>query len=303
MNTSTAGVRTWAEMIKLSHSVFALPFALMAAFMAGRNIDDLHRPYWGQLGLIVLCMVAARSVAMTFNRIADARIDARNPRTKNRPLPTGKLSLGEAWVFLVVCAAGFVLGCLSFDLLYKNPWPLRLCGPVLIYLCGYSYTKRFTGLSHFYLGSAIALSPVATWIAIHPPSLGLSAVMLMASVTLWIAGFDLIYACQDIDIDRAEGLHSLPARFGAGGALWIARVCHILTVVLLAALAVVAGMGWLYLAGVIIVAVLLAVENSLVKPNDLSRVNLAFFTINGVVSLVLGGLAIADLLLGLPAVV
>ena len=290
-------------MVKLPHSVFALPFALMAAFMAGRNLDDLRRPHAGQLGLIVLCMVAARSVAMTFNRIADARIDARNPRTSVRPLPTGKLTVTEAWVFLVVCVVTFVIGCLLFDVYYGNPWPIRLCGPVLIYLCGYSYTKRFTRLSHFFLGSAIAFSPVAAWIAIHPQSLGWPAVVLMAGVTLWIAGFDIIYACQDIECDRAEGLHSLPSRLGAGPALWIARGCHLLTVVSLVALAAVAGLGWLYLFGVATVAVLLVVEDRMVRPHDLSRVNLAFFTINGVVSLVLGGLAIADILLGLPRVV
>ncbi len=303
MTASTTGIRTWAEMIKFSHSIFALPFALMAAFLAGRNIDGQHRPYAGQLGLIILCMVAARSVAMTFNRIADARIDARNPRTANRPLPADRLTIGAAWVFLAVWAIVFVLSCAAFAVWFENPWPIRLCGPVLLYLCGYSYTKRFTRLSHFYLGSAIAFSPVAAWIAIHPQSLGLAAVALMAGVTLWIAGFDIIYACQDIEVDRAEGLHSLPSRLGPGPALWIARGCHALTVVLLAALAALASLGWLYLLGVGLVAVMLVVENSLVKADDFSRVNLAFFTINGVVSLVLGGLAIADILLRLPAVI
>ncbi len=303
MTASTASIRTWAEMIKFSHSIFALPFALMAAFLAGRNIAGQHRPHAGQLGLIILCMVAARSVAMTFNRIADARIDAGNPRTVDRPLPTHKLTIGAAWAFLAVWAMVFVVSCAAFAVWFENYWPLRLCGPVLLYLCGYSYTKRFTRLSHFYLGSAIAFSPVAAWIAIHPQSLGLAAVALMAGVTLWIAGFDIIYACQDVEVDRAEGLHSLPSRLGPGPALWIARGCHVLTVVLLAALAALASLGWLYLLGVGLVVVLLVVENSLVRADDLSRVNLAFFTINGVVSLVLGGLAIADIVLRLPAVI
>jgi 4-hydroxybenzoate polyprenyltransferase len=288
-------------MIKLPHSVFALPFALMATFLAGRNVPHLHRPYGGQLGLIVLCMVAARSVAMTFNRIADARLDARNPRTRNRPLPAGQLTRAAAWAFFTFGGAAFIGGCLLFDVFYANPWPVRLCGPVLLYLCGYAYTKRFTHLSHFCLGSAIAFSPVAAWLAIHPSSVGGPAVVLMAAVTLWIAGFDIIYACQDVAVDRAEGLYSLPARLGIGPALWVARACHFVTVVLLAWLAKLAGLGWLYGLGVVIVAVLLAVENSLVRADDLSRVNLAFFTVNGVVSLVLGGLAIADILLALPA--
>ncbi|MFH0983443.1 MAG: UbiA-like polyprenyltransferase [Planctomycetota bacterium] len=301
VTASTASVRTWAEMIKLSHSVFALPFALMATFLAGRNLPDSHRPHAGQLGLILLCMIAARSVAMTFNRIADAGIDARNPRTRDRPLVVGRLSIAAAWTFLLICAAAFVLGCLLFDRCFGNPWPVRLCGPVLLYLCGYSYTKRFTRFSHFYLGSAIAFSPVAAWIAIDPPSLGGTAIVLMAAVTLWIAGFDIIYACQDLEVDRAERLHSLPARLGAGPALWMARGCHALTVLLLGAVAALADLGWLYLAGVAGVAVLLVVENRLVRTHDLSRVNLAFFTLNGVVSLLLGGLAIADILLRLPA--
>ncbi len=296
-------IRTWAEMIKLSHSVFALPFALLATFLAGREIEGLHRPHWGQLGLIVLCMVSARGVAMTFNRIADLRIDARNPRTRGRPLPAGRLSVGAAWAFLVSCAAAFALGCLLFEVCFENPWPIRLCSPVLIFLCGYSYAKRFTRFSHFYLGMAIAFSPVAAWIAIHPQSLGWLAVVLMAGVTLWIAGFDIIYACQDVECDRAQGLYSLPSRLGIAPALWIARGCHVLTVVLLGVLGVLAGLGWVYLMGVAIVAVLLTVENSLVKPHDLSRVNLAFFTVNGLVSLVLGALAITDILLGLPAAI
>jgi 4-hydroxybenzoate polyprenyltransferase len=173
---------------------------------------------------------------------------------------------------------------------------------VLAYLCAYSYTKRFTRWSHLVLGSAIALSPVAAWVAIHPASLGLPAVLLMGAVTFWIAGFDVIYACQDLDVDRREGLHSLPARLGPGPALLIARIFHLLTVALLIALAAVAGLGWFYLAGVVIAAVLLAVENSLVKPDDFSRVNVAFFTINGVVSVVLCILTLTDILTDQPAV-
>ncbi len=292
----TAAVRTWGEMIKFSHSVFALPFALMAAFLAGRGLEA-GRPGWSHLLLVVVCMVAARSVAMTFNRIADAAIDARNPRTAGRPIPAGTISVAAAWGFLVIAAAVFVAGCGGFWFAHGNPWPAYLAVPVLLYLCGYSYTKRFTRWSHLYLGSAIAFSPVAAWIAVHPDTLGWPAAVLMAAVTCWIGGFDIIYACQDIETDRHEGLHSLPARWGAARALWAARVAHAAAAVLLALVGVIAELGMIYAAGVAIVAILLVVENALVRADDLSKVNLAFFTINGVVSLVLGGLAILDVVL------
>ncbi len=290
---------TWGRMIRFSHSVFALPFALMAAFLAGRHIDGRGRPSAGQLLLIVVCMVAARSVAMTFNRIVDARIDARNPRTASRELPTGRISRAAAWAFLAAAAAVFVIACILFLPWFGNPWPMYLCGPVLVCLCGYSFTKRFTQWSHFALGSAIAMAPPAAWLAIHPTSLGAEALVLFGVVALWIGGFDIIYACQDIEVDRTQGLFSLPARLGPGAAFWIARAAHAGVVVLLVLLGWLAGRGWLYLAGVAATALLLIIENALVHPGDYSRVNLAFFTINGIVSVLLGGLAIADVLLGL----
>jgi 4-hydroxybenzoate polyprenyltransferase len=298
INPLTHSLRVWADMVKIAHSVFAMPFALMAAFLAGRNIEGRHWPYWGQLGLIVICMVSARSVAMTFNRIIDAAIDARNPRTANRPLPAGRLSRAAAWGMLILSAATFGVGCLGFHVFYNNTWPVLLSGPVLIYLCGYSFTKRFTRWSHFYLGSAIAMSPVAAWLAIHPESLGLPALILMGVVTCWIGGFDIIYACQDIEVDQQEGLHSLPSRFGPGPALWIARGAHALVVVGLIGLGFVADLGLVYGVGVGLVAVLLLVENSLVRPGHYEKVNLAFFTINGVVSLVLAIAAITDIVVG-----
>ncbi len=290
---------TWGRMIRFSHSVFALPFALMAAFLAGRHIDGRGRPFAGQLLLIVVCMVAARSVAMTFNRIVDARIDARNPRTADRELPTGRISRAAAWAFLAAAAAVFVIACILFLPWFGNPWPMYLGGPVLVCLCGYSFTKRFTQWSHFALGSAIALAPPAAWLAIHPTSFGAEALVLFGVVALWIGGFDIIYACQDIKVDRTQGLFSLPARLGPGAALWIARAAHAGVVVLLVLLGWLAGLGWLYLAGVAATALLLIIENALVHPGDYSRVNLAFFTINGIVSVLLGGLAIADVLLSL----
>ena len=282
-------------MIKFSHSIFALPFALMATFLAARSTSTGH-PTAGQLGLIVACMVTARSVAMTFNRVVDSAVDAGNPRTANRAIPAGAISRVQAVVLLMVAAGGFVACCSGFWWMAGNVIPIALSVPVLVYLCFYSYTKRFTRWSHFVLGSAIAFSPVAAWLAIDPGSAGWPAVVLMAAVTLWIAGFDIIYACQDVDFDRAVGLHSLPVRIGVGPALWIARAAHVGTVALLALLMPMAELGWLYGVGVAAVAVLLAVENALVRADDLSRVNVAFFTVNGVVSVVLGSLTIADCL-------
>lgn len=294
-------VRRWGEMVKFSHSVFALPFALMAVFMAARSAwqaGDAVRPYPGlaQLALILLCMVSARSAAMTFNRIVDATIDARNPRTAGRPIPAGTITRPQAIAFLIVASSLFFAGCTGFYGLYGNPWPAILAAPVLGYLFLYSYSKRFTRWSHFVLGSAIAVSPVAAWVAIHPASLGWPAFLLMGTVTLWIGGFDVIYACQDIEVDRKEGLFSLPSRLGPACALWIARLAHVLTVALLMLLVPTAGLGKLYLFGVIVVAALLLVENALVRADDFSRVNLVFFTVNGAISLLLGMLTIADCL-------
>ncbi|MBN1343079.1 MAG: UbiA family prenyltransferase [Phycisphaerae bacterium] len=287
-------------MIKFSHSVFALPFALIATFLAGRHLPGgLPRP--GQVVLIVGCMVLARSLAMTFNRIVDYEIDAKNPRTKDRPLQTGRLSRRMALFFSGCCIGGFMACCTGFYWIYANPWPAVFGMPLLAYLCGYSYSKRFTKWSHFYLGSAIALSPVAAWVAIHPASVGAPAIVLMAAVTLWIGGFDIIYACQDIDVDRTEGLYSLPSRLGPAPALWIARGAHAAAVALLTWLAWLAGLGAVYLAGVAGVALLLLFENLLVRADDFSRVNLAFFTVNGVVSVGLGLMAVVDILLSLSS--
>jgi len=295
-------LKRWGEMVKFSHSIFALPFALMATFLAARaafRAGDASQawPEPIQLGLIVVCMVAARSAAMTFNRIADAAIDALNPRTAVRAIPAGLITRRQALVFLAVASTVFVLGCGGFYWYAGNSWPLLLSLPVLGFLCFYSYCKRFTRWSHFVLGSAIAVSPVAAWLAIHPASVGLPALVLMAAVTLWIGGFDIIYSCQDIEVDRRDGLFSLPSRVGPAMALWIARVAHLLTVVLLASLIPIAGLGWVYAAGVLLVAGLLTFEHALVRADDFSRVNLAFFTVNGAVSLLLGVLTIIDCLL------
>ena len=290
-------IRTWGEMVRFSHSVFALPFALAATFLAGRQTER-GVPTVGQLGLIVLCMVMARSFAMTFNRIADVAIDARNPRTEKRPLQTGRITPGQAWLFIVGSATIFLAGCAGFYRISGNPWPGYLAGPTLLVLAGYSYAKRVTLLTHWALSAAIGFAPVAAWIAIHPASLGWPAAILMGVVCFWMAGFDIIYACQDVEVDRRDGLFSVPARVGVARALLISRACHVLTVGLLVALGLVADLGWIYWVGLAVTAMLLAVEQAVVSPQNLSRVNLAFFTINGCVSLLLGAATIADVLVG-----
>ncbi len=285
-------VRTWGEMIKFSHSVFALPFALLATFLAARP----DRPAVRDLLLILACMVTARSAAMTFNRIVDLRYDAANPRTCRRPLVTGRISLRAAWVFVLLSSGGFILACAGFWWLSRNPWPLALSLPTLAFLCFYSYTKRFTEFSHLLLGLAIAFSPVAAWIAISPQTLGLQAWLLMLAVATWIAGFDIIYACQDADFDRRAGLHSLPARLGIARALWVTRLLHFVTVLALLGVGRLASLGTLYFAGVGCVALLLVIENALVRDGDLRYVNLAFFTVNGCVGLLLGIMGIVDVM-------
>ncbi len=289
-------IRTWGEMIRFSHSVFALPFALIATFLAGRHLPG-GLPSLGQVLLVLLCMVAARSFAMTFNRIADRHIDARNPRTSSRPLQTGRISLAQAWFFTIAAAAAFIAACGGFLIRYGNYWPLVLALPTLLWLAGYSYTKRFTALAHFVLGAGIAFAPTAAWIAIDPPSAGWPAIFLTGAVLFWITGFDIIYACQDVEVDRRDGLFSIPAKLGVAAALHLSRACHVLTIGLLIALGSVAGLGWIYWCGLGVTAVLLAAEQAVVKPDDLSRVNLAFFTLNGCVSLLLAAAAISDSLL------
>jgi 4-hydroxybenzoate polyprenyltransferase len=284
---------TWGEMIKFSHSVFALPFALLATFLAARP----QRPTVWQLLLILVCMVAARSAAMTFNRIADFRLDAANPRTAGRALPRGTITLAAAWAFFVGACILFVLACGGFQLLDGNPWPLRLCLPVLALICLYSYTKRFTRWSHLVLGAAIGCAPVAAWIAVSPATLGLPAGLLLITVMFWIGGFDLIYACQDVDFDRTHGVYSVPAKMGIPAALWLARIFHTLTVLALVGVGLTARLGILYYVGVACVIALLVTEHALVSPRDLSRVNVAFFTVNGIVGLVLGILGVLDVLL------
>jgi 4-hydroxybenzoate polyprenyltransferase len=286
------------EMIRFSHTLFALPFALLAAIMAWQITPFRWRDLFG----ILLCMVTARSFAMAANRLADRRIDAVNPRTAGRHLPAGVLSVASVYVFAVACGLAFVFSTLLF---LPNLQPMYLAGWVLLFVGGYSSAKRFTSLAHVWLGAALGLSPIAAWIAIRgeyviaSPADLLPAIVLGAAVLTWVAGFDMIYACQDYDVDRTAKLHSVPVKFGIAGALRLAAGCHLLTIILLACLPLVyPAFGWIYWAGVAAVAVLLAYEHLLVRPDDLSRVNAAFFNVNAVISLGLFAVGTIDLLIG-----
>ena len=245
---------------------------------------------------IVLCMATARSAAMAFNRLADRRIDAVNPRTAGRHLPAGRLSVAAVAAFTCASAAGFVASTLLF--LPRNPWPLILSVPVLAWLLGYSYAKRFTSLAHFWLGGALMMAPVAAWIAIRG-NLAWPPVLLGVAVLFWVAGFDVIYACQDAEFDRSTGLRSIPARLGVRHALRLAALCHAAMVGALVLLGLVDSppLGAIYFTGVAVVAILLTYEHAVVRPDDLTRVNLAFFQVNVAISVGLLAVGVADLLL------
>ncbi|WP_428305931.1 UbiA-like polyprenyltransferase [Lacipirellula sp.] len=341
-------IRHFLSLIRFSHTLFALPFALLAALMAWRmqaienpapafdpyNLKTysigagstqtfIHDPYlnilgfqiipfdwpgsskfqirWQELVGILLCMVFARSAAMAFNRLVDRKLDALNPRTAGRHIPAGLLSAGQVTFFAIACSAGFVASTLLF---LPNRLPLYLAVPVLAFLCGYSYAKRFTSLAHFWLGVALAMSPIAAWIAIrgetvarHPADL-LPAIVLGAAVAAWVAGFDIIYACQDFAYDREAKLHSIPVRLGVAGALRLAAGCHFVTIALLALLPLIyPPFGGLWWAGVASVAALLVYEHALVRPDDLARVNTAFFNVNAIISLGLLVVGTVDLVL------
>ncbi len=278
MNRFLKKVRLTLDLVRFEHSVFALPFAMTAALLAIREDGFATAALGWKILWIVVAMVGARSAAMAFNRILDADVDARNPRTRARHLPAGLLSRGFAWGVTAVASAVFFLAARAL-----NDWCFRLAPLALGFVFFYSYTKRFTTLSHLVLGLALGISPAAAWIAIRA-SLDPRILWLTAAVTLWTAGFDVIYSCPDHDFDRQEGLFSLPRRFGIAGALRISRLFHAGMVFSLAALVYSFRLGALSVAGVVAVAVLLIYEQSLVKPNDLSRVNAAFFTMNGCVS-------------------
>ena len=326
-------IRHFLSLIRFSHTIFALPFALLAALMAWRmqridqGVVSVRRPvsfsggltiplpggtpfYWPEPQLamrwqevvgILLCMVFARSAAMAFNRLADRRLDAANPRTAGRHLPAGALSRPQVSAFATACGLAFVASTLLF---LPNRLPLYLSAPVLLFLLGYSYAKRFTALVHFWLGTALAMSPVAAWIAIRGeavlerPSDLFPPLVLGGAVLFWVAGFDIIYACQDFAYDRQARLHSVPVRLGVAGALRLAAACHFATIVLLTCLPLAyPPLGGSWWSGVAAVAGLLIYEHALVQPDDLARVNTAFFHVNAIISLGLLLVGAVDLLI------
>src|SRR3984885_2710571 len=274
------------EMIKWEHSVFALPFALTGAMLAAGGWPTLR-----VLGWIIVCMVAARSAAMAFNRLADAKLDAANPRTAMRALPAGTLSSGVFGGFVVLSGAVFVLGAAML-----NRLTLELAPAALVVVLAYSYMKRVTRWSHVVLGLALGIAPSAAWIAVRG-SLDWRIVVLTGAVLLWVGGFDVLYACQDVEHDRKVGLNSVPQALGVVPAFWIARAMHVGMLLMLCWLVVLFGMGKVAMLGVVVVATLLLYEHSIISPKDLRRMNAAFFTLNGVISVVFFGFVAADVLL------
>lgn len=284
--------------IKLAHSVFALPFALLGAVLA-RDPSEGALTTAGKVALVVLCMVLARTWAMMVNRLADARFDGANPRTARRAIPSGRLARRDAVVFTAGVAALFVAAASLFLVGYGNPWPVILSVPVLLWLAVYSFTKRFTALCHVFLGGALAVSPLAAAIAMNAASLGATPSLwwLAGMVVLWVGGFDIIYALQDLEFDQETGLHSVPAALGPTGAIWLSRVMHLGAAACLGLAA--AGdrrFGPVFYAGVLAVYVLLVVEHVVLARRGKAGLEMAFFTINGVVSCVLGASGIVDVL-------
>jgi 4-hydroxybenzoate polyprenyltransferase len=273
MSSALVMPRRFASLVKIEHTIFALPFAYIGALLAVGDVPSGHDLLW-----ITLAMVGARSLAMGINRVVDAEIDARNPRTSGRELPSGGLSKAQVSAFCAVAFTLYLVACFQLDPLVRWLWPIPLAGFVV-----YPYLKRFTWLSHFWLGAVDGLAPVGAWVAVTG-ELPWEAWALGAAVALWIAGFDFFYSLFDRDVDSEQGLHSVAVRFGVGGAFWGARLLHLLTVALLAAAGIGLDLGWAYWLGVGAVALLLAYEHSLVRPNDLRRLDAAFFTVNGVIS-------------------
>lgn len=282
-------IRQLLELIRFSHTIFALPFAFLAAAMAWFRPDTEFR--WQDLVGILICMVFARSAAMAFNRLVDAKIDADNPRTEKRHIPAGELSRRHVGLFTLVCSFAFVASTLIF---LPKRLPITLSVPVLMFLLSYSYAKRFTAFCHYWLSVALMLSPICAWIAIRDEIAFIPA-LLGAVIFFWVGGFDIIYACQDTEFDRERKLFSVPARWGIPAALRIAMLSHLLTIAALVGLWHYGGFGSLFLFGIIGVAGLLIYEHSLVRPDDLTRVNIAFFNVNAIVSLGLLVIGVADL--------
>ena len=287
---ATRKLALFAADIKISHTLFAMPFALLSTFLAANGC-----PKAGQLLLILVCMICARTVAMAMNRLLDAPLDALNPRTARRAIPAGALSRGFFLAAVALCSVAFIAATSGFWFWYRNPWPITLSVPVLAFLSAYPLLKRFTRLCHYYLGAALALAPVCAWLAIRG-EIGWPPFVMAAAVLLWTAGFDIIYACQDYQSDVETGVVSVPAKFGIARALWLARLTHLGSAAMLLLLGhIVTQFGALYQIGTALAIILLIVEHTLVKPTDLSKVGLAFFTINGIISVILGTMGILDI--------
>ncbi|MCA1294696.1 putative 4-hydroxybenzoate polyprenyltransferase [Paenibacillus sp. alder61] len=276
------------QMIKFEHTVFALPFAFMGALLGSVAIHQ-HLPSWAEIGWVLLAMFGARSAAMGLNRLIDRVSDAKNPRTANRAIPAGLLKIGEVVVF-IIC---------SFALLFwaaaeLNPLAMKLLPIAVFMLVFYSYTKRFTWLCHVVLGITIALAPLGGWVAVAG-KVDAAALVFYVTIIFWIAGFDIIYSCQDVEFDTKEGLHSIPVRFGVAKSLKIAQAFHIVTAIGFIALLLMSDLGWWYIAGMIIAYLILFYEHHIVSPGDLSRLQTAFFTMNGVLSIVVFSFTLIDL--------
>ena len=280
-------IKVFLEMIKFAHTIFALPFAFTGAVLAARGLPSVYQTFW-----IVMAMVGARTAAMGLNRIIDAEIDAKNPRTESRAIPAGLIGKGTVLLFVVLA---------SLLMLYAahrlNPLCLYLSPLILFFLVLYSYCKRFTALSHFVLGICISFAPLGAWIAIQG-RIGLPAVLLAGSVVFWLAGFDTLYALQDLEFDRAHGLHSIPARLGVTGSLWAARIFHVIMLGLLATLYLTMGLGAFYLIGVGITAALIFYEHWLLRNGDLKKLDIAFFNMNIYISLTILVFTLIDVMVG-----
>ena len=269
--------------IKIAHTVFALPFAVMSAFLAAKGMPDFDKLIW-----ILIAMFTARNGAMAFNRIADTKIDRLNPRTKDRALPAGKSTAIQYWIFLILSSLVFL-----FSAYMLNSLAFALSPVALGIVFGYSFAKRFTSLSHLWLGVAISIAPVGAWVAIRE-AISIEPLVLGAAVVFWLVGFDIIYSCMDVDSDKVNNLHSIPRKFGVRTALKVAFASHLIMILFLTLLLFIPVLGWVYFSGVILTAGLLFYEHSLVKEDDLSLVNVVFFNINGIISVLLMFFVIVD---------
>ncbi len=291
MNNFWTKLKTTLEMIKFEHTLFALPFAFLGAVLAADGLPTIWQIVW-----ITAAMFGARSAAMTFNRIVDRKFDAENPRTANRELPSGKLSVSFAWAFFIVSVVLFETAAYSLNWLTFALSPVALAS-----VLGYSYAKRFTAFAHLILGWALAISPTAAWISVKGSLNSEIPILLSLLVLMWTAGFDVLYACQDYEYDKKAGLRSIPARFGIKNSLYISRLLHLQAFIVLVLLYLTTDLGWLSLIGVVAVGALMIYQHTLVKPNDLSRMNAAFFTTNAFVSVILfltfGGAVFLDKIL------